>query len=79
MIEPVMFIQRGWRTMIEFVQWPDWPGRDPTKQHFGCRRAGCQCISMSVCLDSPNLSCLACSDILWKQAVCRMVMSIPPL
>ena len=27
MIEPVMFIQRGWRTMIEFVQWPDWPGR----------------------------------------------------
>ena len=28
MIEPVMFIQRGWRTMIEFVQWPDRPGRD---------------------------------------------------
>ena len=79
MIEPVLFIQLGYRTMIEFVQWPDWPGRDQTKQHFGCRGEGCQRISMSVCLDSTNLLCLACSDMLWKRAVCRMVMSIPTL
>ena len=55
------------------------PGRESAKQHFRCRGAACQCISMSVCLDSNNLSCLACPDILWKQAAGRMVMSISAL
>ena len=75
MIELVMFIQRGWRTMIEFVQWQDWPGREPTKQHFGCRAAACQRISMPICLDSANLLCLAFKAISWKEDACRMTMS----